>query len=265
VALLRAAAERVPVVLPAPFGATAAAWLLAEADCHAGADEVGQAAVDLVDSMPGAPGQSEFRVVMSTLPRAVRFARSILDAHSAALASRSTPALPDGAAHQIATVLSQWVEIEGPHEPEVVALEALFRSWLSSSATDPEPATPDGPTIGTWCERCSTNVTGSHYHCGKCGQRSGMMGHRIFPCPPVAPQAPAEPTEKQCTHRMVPSVGGPACYFCGHRDAPAGPAVPEDTGADYDAQIRWADGPDDDYGDDLTARFLKPNTTSREA
>jgi hypothetical protein len=35
----------------------------------------------------------------------------------------------------------------------------------------------------TWCDQCGDYVSGSHYHCSKCGQRSSMMGHRMG-CPP---------------------------------------------------------------------------------
>ena len=35
---------------------------------------------------------------------------------------------------------------------------------------------------GTWCERCQTNVQGSHYHCSRCGETCSVMGHPE-PCP----------------------------------------------------------------------------------
>lgn len=36
---------------------------------------------------------------------------------------------------------------------------------------------------GEWCEHCGLEVTGSHYHCAKCGGVSSMMGHAH--CPPA--------------------------------------------------------------------------------
>jgi hypothetical protein len=52
-----------------------------------------------------------------------------------------------------------------------------------ASASESVPATPNP---GEWCEKCGTYVSGSHYHCAKCGQRSGMLGHSFRPCPAAA-------------------------------------------------------------------------------
>lgn len=79
VSVLLAAAEHSRRVLPPLLGETAARWLTAEADCHASVGEVGQAAVDLVNTLDGDPSDTTgFRVVVSTLPSAVAFARQVL-------------------------------------------------------------------------------------------------------------------------------------------------------------------------------------------
>ena len=79
VAALREAAGHAPRVLPDPLATAAARWLTAEADCHASADEVGQSAAALIDTLAGDPVDTTgFRVVVSTLPSAVEFARQVL-------------------------------------------------------------------------------------------------------------------------------------------------------------------------------------------
>lgn len=45
--------------------------------------------------------------------------------------------------------------------------------------------TPDGDEA--WCESCQATVSLSHWHCGDCGQLSGMMGH-LGRCPKPAEQ-----------------------------------------------------------------------------
>lgn len=110
VAVLRQAADHAPLALPAPLGEAAARWLSAEADCHASVDEVGQAGVDLLDTLAGDPSEtSSFRVVVSTLPSAVAFARQVL-------------ALPVVVA------------------PGVEPLAAYVESWLNAYTNDDLPA-----------------------------------------------------------------------------------------------------------------------------
>ncbi|GAB2964276.1 hypothetical protein [Saccharothrix stipae] len=81
---------------------------------------------------------------------------------------------------------------------------------------------------------------------------------------PAAPQAPAEPTDDPLvpapgfgvTNRDYIHESDVADYEAEERRL-AGEAAarvdtaPPDALADFDAQIRWVDGPDDDYGDDL--------------
>lgn len=66
----------------------------------------------------------------------------------------------------------------GDHHEVARQLVDEVRSWQA------EVETPRLEDLGEWCELCGTNVTGSHYHCHKCGGRTGMMGHSLHPCPP---------------------------------------------------------------------------------
>jgi hypothetical protein len=115
----------------------------------------------------------------------------------------SHPAIPDDVAEQIATVLSQWVEIEGPHEPEVQALTALFRSWLSAPTTGPAPAAADGEVRAllvhpaAW-DRLVDWLTSRGLTVGGAGDLEGIPTYFMGisdELAAAAPQAPAEPTE----------------------------------------------------------------------
>lgn len=110
VAVVLAAAEHSRRALSPLLGETAARWLTAEADCHSSADEVGQAVVDLVNTLDGDPSNTTgFRVFVSTLPSAVAFARQVL-------------ALPVVVA------------------PGVEPLAAYVESWLNAYTNDDLPA-----------------------------------------------------------------------------------------------------------------------------
>lgn len=87
--ILRAAAKHAPVVLPAPLGDAAAAWLLAEANCHESVHEVGSTFVGMVDSIASNRGSpTRYSVAISTVNTAVEFARAILATPQASSAER---------------------------------------------------------------------------------------------------------------------------------------------------------------------------------
>lgn len=50
-----------------------------------------------------------------------------------------------------------------------------------------------------WCEKCQNFISGSHYHCAKCGQRSGMLGHSMRPCPTRSPEDAASAARSEAT------------------------------------------------------------------
>lgn len=76
--ILRAAAKHAPVVLPAPLGDAAAAWLLAEANCHESVHEVGSTFVGMVDSIASNRGSpTRYSVAISTVNTAVELAQGL--------------------------------------------------------------------------------------------------------------------------------------------------------------------------------------------
>lgn len=83
--------------------------------------------------------------------------------------------------------------LKGPNYQSPDMTSAL--RLVAASAERSEATRPDVRTLGEWCDRCGTHVTGSHYHCAKCGQRSGMLGHSMRPCPtPAVAATDAEPS-----------------------------------------------------------------------
>lgn len=76
-----------------------------------------------------------------------------------------------------------------------------------SDGTGPTALRPE--VRGEWCEKCNTTVTGSHWHCAKCGQRSSMMGHSMgCPDPDAAPQASSTPPVGGTQTPAVPDTEG---------------------------------------------------------
>lgn len=170
----------------------------------------------------------------------------------AALASRSTPALPDGAEEQIAQCLADyWIDLRGGRVPfeetdagQAREVVALVRSWLPSPATDPEPATPDrlvreraelerlvlyllaklGGQVELTEEELTAGPPGTGFAWSETspgfGRKLKLIGR------PVAPQAPAEPT---ASARLFNRLIAGASVVNGVPQTPAGPAVPEDT------------------------------------
>lgn len=93
-----------------------------------------------------------------------------------------------------------WVAGADPAVQVARSIADRLAGW-GSAVTTPEPAAELQANSkleqilefagGEWCEQCKTHVSGSHYHCAKCGQRSSMLGHSMFPCPPARPAVPA--------------------------------------------------------------------------
>lgn len=75
---LTQAAQRAREVWPGPVGEAAAAWLLAEASCHAAVPEVAGHVERLIDSVSGEPDTVRAFVTVSTLDSAAAFAEAVL-------------------------------------------------------------------------------------------------------------------------------------------------------------------------------------------
>lgn len=93
-----------------------------------------------------------------------------------------------------------WLE-EGDRE-RLREIARVVLADLDSASAAVSPTVPEDVRlldVGTWCEACDQNVTGSHYHCARCGRRSGQMGHRLYSCPagpdPAPPQVAAPVAE----------------------------------------------------------------------
>jgi hypothetical protein len=208
---------------------------------------------------------------------------SSLDARIAdAVASRSTPALPDGAAEKRAAGLRLWSLINdadhefvyefgggpSPAHDKLLAVKEFTRTlaFPSSPATDPEPATPDGQeetkrpheaVVDNAVAGALIDVYGFvrldvRYEAAEAARR--VVERWLSFGQPVAPQAPAEPTDegghrvgvkrsaddrllwaancKDCSSSYGGNAKEVADWAVEHTIAttpPAGPAVPEDT------------------------------------
>jgi hypothetical protein len=260
------------------------------------------------------------QTVHSGLPGvAQRAADEIRDLRAELARVSGAHTIPDDARAQLWSYLSGWLSaaLDRPFGSMNDLAEQLADSllsdvlpeWLPAPATDPAPATPDGPSAewrAGWAAACRALDRFAAERMDAADDLDDMPVADAYGAvtvraqhwmhnperAPVAPQVPAEPTERQCGateggmgvnchlptghagwHNARHETGGDVGYpftiqwprnQYDHCAPPAGPAVPEDTGTCPEchcaAPIHKTWCKTGDHGDDLNAAFLKPDS-----
>lgn len=251
-----------------------------------------------------------------------RLVPDTVDALRAVLASRSTPpqdaGLPDDAVARFDAVFdvairlfrelstgehgypgaparrTRWVtegRIDAYHQ--VLSAAREWRAWLSAPATDPVPATPDGPK--EWGVRygefgrvqpLANEDDAREFLAAFTLSPAELVTRPVNEWQPVAPQAPAEPTgdavlldvaedrvrrdtgERHALDEVIADLAGPDVPEAG-KDASPGPHHPAGSPEAHFQSVRRATGnevdgsspavpgdTEDDYGDSVLAPFL---------